>query len=160
MKKFFLGVLILFISLNVYSGQAQVNWVTPEKYTDIKAGDNENQMALQKSLFNLIEKQFNEFSKTNIPINHTLAIAIYDVDLAGSVQVVSANQTLKLTRVINESTPPFISLGYIVIDNNNNTEIKSGTKLLTIKNFRTRAYKSNLFGHEKYSIKQWLTTEF
>ena len=145
-------------SASSLAATAQVNWVNPDNYRDLEPGHSDSKTNFQKRFFKSLEKHIQKLAKENLPPNYTLAVAVYDVDLSGSLNMGSSYAGMKMMRMVGEDQPPAIELGYIVVDENNK-EVLKGAKFLKDKNFRWRRKQSKEFFHEKKLIEKWFNKE-
>lgn len=145
-------------SAGTLAASAQVNWVNPDSYRDLEPGHSDSKSNFQTRFFKSLEKHIQKLAKENLPPNYTLAVAVYDVDLSGSINMGSSYSGLKMMRYVGEDQPPAIELGYIVVDENNK-EVAKGAKLLQDKDFRWRRKQSQEFHHEKKLIEKWFDKE-
>jgi hypothetical protein len=159
MKKLILAAAALIFSSSVFAGNVQIRWVDVEKYSDLKPTSNERADALQSKFFDFMQRTVEEYAKNNIAKDYTLVIAVYDVDLAGKVKPSNNYGVQSMSRIIDDSTPPRLSVGYILVDKDNK-EIKSGAALIESKKFRARGSNASTFHYEKKAIKRWLDSEF
>lgn len=146
------------LSFGAVSGEAEIKWVNADKYTDLKGDTKSDEARVQQAFFKTMQEEANKFAKENLPSNQKLVIAIYDVDLAGSVRLANGNGRLSLRRVVKDETPPGLSVGYIVVDDSGK-EIKSGAKALTVTMFRNRGFDSSRFFYETRLLNDYLSKE-
>ena len=158
MYKKLLVLSLALLSFGAVSGEAEIKWVNVDKYTDLKSDTKSNEVKLQQAFFKKLQDEASKFAQENLPSNQRLVIAVYDVDLAGSVELAGGNGRWALKRVVKDETPPSLSVGYIVVDDSGK-EIKSGAEALTVNMFRNRGHESWRFFYETRLLNKYLSKE-
>ena len=95
-------------------GTAEVNFQSPEKFTDMARGYPETRGADEGYLLDL--KEYIERNASNrLPAGYTLAVTITDVDMAGQFEPERGPQ-LTDVRMVRSIYPPRINLAYRLTD--------------------------------------------
>lgn len=95
------------------AGEVKVNWQEPDKYTDIRPG-NETRAGFQGRVFKDFDQMFAELAK-KLPDGYLWEVTVTDLDLAGEVRPMFA-RTLNDIRVIKELYWPRMSFSYTLKD--------------------------------------------
>jgi len=157
--KLMVVVLILggLISPPSFSAKAEVTWTNPDKYRDIKAGD-ENRNVFKARVYKTFDKHFAKLAK-KLPENQTLKIDITDLDLAGDVNISGGIHQI---RIITDLYFPRIKFSYNLV-NADNTSAKAGEINLKDMSFMMHGnlrYRNKSFGYGKRMIEEWFKDTF
>ncbi|PCI59077.1 MAG: hypothetical protein COB35_12185 [Gammaproteobacteria bacterium] len=150
-------ILIALISPPSSAAKSEVTWTNPEKYRDIKAGD-ENRKTFKTRVFKTFEKHFAKLAE-KLPEGQTLKIDVTDVDLAGDVDI---GGIINRIRIVTDLYFPRMKFSYNLI-NADNTSIKSGEINLKDMGFMLGSnlrYRNDSFGYDKKMIAQWFKDTF
>lgn len=137
-----------------FAGEAKVNWQQPEKFTDIRPG-NETRDGFQTRVFSNFSQMFSELAK-KLPDGFQLEVTVTDLDLAGDVNGVSAMRARDI-RIIKELYWPRMSFSYTLKDANNSI-VASGKEDLKDMNFMSRigiASGNSSFNYEETMLRDW-----
>lgn len=155
MKKLIWGLLVAgLLSPLAQAAEVKVNWQEPDKYSDIRPG-NETRDGFQQRVFKEFERMFAEHAK-KLPDGYLLHVTVTDLDLAGEVRPMFA-RTLTDIRVIKELYWPRMSFSYTLKDAQGK-EVAGGTENIKDMNFLMRAgaapgYTS--FEYEERMLRDW-----
>lgn len=142
------------LSMNAFAAKVQVNWVSPENYSDILPGHTDSADKYQQRFFTAMEKRIKKVADDYLPADYTLAVAVYNVDMAGVINASQSYDGMKMTRLIGEGQAPSIELGFLVLDKDGKEVIK-GADILREDNFRYRTNHSKEFFHEGRIVEKW-----
>ncbi|MBL4910873.1 MAG: DUF3016 domain-containing protein [Alteromonadaceae bacterium] len=147
----------MIISPVSYAAKTEIKWTNPEKYRDIRAGD-ENRKAYKERVFSTFEKHFAKLAE-KLPAEQTLKIEITDVDLAGDVNIGSVVNRI---RIVTDLYFPSMKFSYQLI-NADKSVVKSADVSLKdmgfmyVNNFR---YRNQSFSYDKKMIADWFKKTF
>jgi len=149
-------LVLLIVTWNVAAGESEVTWTNPEKYTDIRAG-NENRSKFKARIFRHFEKHFTHLSE-KLPEGQTLKVNVTNVDLAGDVRF----DTMDRIRVIRELYIPRMAFTYELVAADNSV-VKSGE--VDLKDMGFMQHSSNIGRHkaifyEKVMLNKWFKHTF
>ncbi|WP_077342653.1 DUF3016 domain-containing protein [Pseudocolwellia agarivorans] len=148
--------LLLVITWNVAAGESEVIWENSDKYTDIRAG-NENKSRFEARVFEQFEKHFVKLAE-KLPEGQTLKVKVTDLDLAGDVRF----DTMDRIRVIRDLYIPRIEFSYQLV-NADKSIAGSGEIDLKDMGFMLSSpsrYKTKSFSYEKRMLDKWFTDTF
>ncbi len=152
-----LPALMLLVFANTsYAGTSEVKWSDPDKYTDIRAG-NEHRGHFKSRIFKAFEEHFAKLSE-KLPEDQLLKIDVSNVDLAGDVRFDSIDRI----RVIKSLYIPRLVFTYEVINSDKSIE-QSGSVNLKDMGFMIGAplkYKHKPIPHEKRMLDKWFKKTF
>ena len=155
MKKMLFALTIaMTCASNVFAGQAKVTWQDPEKFTDIRAG-NETRQGFQDRVFKDLEQVFSDMAK-QLPDDYQMEVVVTDVDLAGDINGTYRQMGNDL-RIIKEIYWPRMSFNYSIKDAKS-AVIASGTENVKDMNFmsRSRFTSGNSgFAYEEKMLVDW-----
>jgi len=140
-----------------YAAKTEIKWTNPDKYRDIRAGD-ENRKAFRKRVFTTFEKHFAKLAK-KLPAKQTLKINITNVDLAGDVDIGSS---INRIRILTDLYFPSMTFSYQLLDADNNI-IKSAEVNLKDMGYlyhNNLRYGNGSFGYDKKMIAGWFNKTF
>lgn len=124
MKKILFSLLLAGLSASpAFAGVAKVTWQEPDKYTDIRPG-NELGDSFKERLFKEFDTMFSTMAK-KLPDGYQLEITVTDLDLAGDVNGMF-NRLGRDIRVVKELYWPRMSLSYVL--KNEKNEVLSSAK--------------------------------
>jgi hypothetical protein len=138
----------------VFAGEAKVTWQAPEKYSDIRPG-NDTRDAFQARVFKELEVVFTDLAK-QLPDAYQLEITVTDLDLAGDVNGMYGDRFRDI-RVIKELYWPRMSLSY-ALKNPDNALIASGKDDIKDMNFMSRISipsGNTNFIYEETMLRDW-----
>jgi Protein of unknown function (DUF3016) len=139
-----------------YAGNSEVTWTNPEKYRDVKSG-NESKSKFQARIFKEFEKHFADMA-SGLPEGYQLKVNVTDVDLAGDVNAGGIDRI----RIISDLYFPRIKFSYELFDNNSE-QIKAGGINLKDMNFlmgSNMRYRNKTLGYEKKMLDNWFDSTF
>ena len=136
------------------AGTVEVQFEQPDRYTD--AGTQREAVAVQATLRDILQTLGTE----RLPANHTLALAITDVDLAG--EIAPPTRRLQDVRVMGRTPDwPRISLRYTLRDGER--VLAEGSEVISDMAYLTRitrhADRSSL-PYEQRMLSDWFDSRF
>lgn len=138
------------------AGDAKVTWVSPEKFTDIRSGDETPDDALIT-----VTKEFNQiFGRLarHLPPGYQFDVTVTDLDLAGEVRY-NLWRSARNYRVVKATDWPKIKFGYSIKDEQQRV-VASGTEVLRDMDFAGKVNTSNSqFNIEEQMLKDWFRRE-
>lgn len=149
-------LILLVITWNVAAGESEVTWTNPDKYTDIRAG-NEHRAKFKARIFNHFEKHFSKLSE-KLPDGQVLKVNVTNVDLAGDVRF----DTMDRIRVIRDLYIPRMKFTYELV-NSNKSIVDSGE--VDLKDMGFMQQSANIGHHqaiyyEKKMLNKWFKNTF
>jgi hypothetical protein len=141
-----------------FSGEAKVNWQQPEKFTDIRSG-NETREGFQARVFKDFGQMFADLAK-KLPDGYQLDITVTDLDLAGDVNGMHAMRARDI-RIIKELYWPRMSFSYTLKDASN-ALVASGKEELKDMNFMSRVgiqTGNSSFNYEETMLRDWFNKQ-
>ena len=160
-KRFGVDIVVAIVcalTLNVQAGEVKVNWQQPEKYTDIRAG-NESQDYFTAHVIKELTLVLAELAK-KIPDDMTWNVTITDLDLAGDVHPVARMGGHDI-RIIKDLYWPRMSLHYIVTDPKG-AVVAEGKDDISDMNFLAGAYlipMTSDFRYEEKMLRTWFSRQ-
>jgi hypothetical protein len=152
-KKIVLSFAFLILpALAAHAAEVRIVWEHPDRYTDIRAGE-ENQAAFEQRVFKSFGEIFNRLART-MPDGDVWEIKVTDLDLAGEVKPRNNGQWI---RVIRDVDWPRMSFSYVLKDAQGQ-EIAQGQEDLSDMSFSSRIRSVNpdtSFWYEEMMIKDW-----
>jgi hypothetical protein len=100
-------------SASALAGEALVQWNNPEKYTDIRSGD-QSAEGMRKSIAKSLGGEFSGLA-SQLPPGYRLSITVTDLDLAGEVDPVELRQMHQI-RVLKDIYFPRMVFDYRLTD--------------------------------------------
>lgn len=160
----FIKIFIAIISLSIFTvpalaGQAEVEWVKPEKFTDIKPA-NESRSNLHKRIFKELEQHFAELAE-KLPEDQILKVSVTNLDLAGHVRyMVGPNNAT--VRVVDDLYFPRMKFDYQLIANDKSvvSTAKVDIKDMSFNTGIRSSFSSESFYYEKNMIDDWFYETF
>lgn len=144
------------INTAAHAGTSEVSWLNPEKYRDVKSG-NESKTKYQARVFKEFEKHFADRA-SEFPEGYQLKVNVTDVDLAGDVNAGG----IERIRIVSDLYFPRIKFSYELFDNTGD-KIKSGGTNLKDMNFLMSSslrYRNKPLGYEKKMLDKWFDNTF
>lgn len=155
MKRLFLVVIaVSTLSLSAFAGESKVSWQEPDKFSDIRPG-NENKAAFQQRLMSDFDAIFADLAK-KLPDGYQLEIDVSDLDLAGDVNA-GHSMASRDIRIVKDIYSPSMSFSYR-LKNTKSELISSGQEQLRDMGFmsKTRPTLSNsAFPYEERMLRDW-----
>lgn len=154
MKKLLLSLLATsIIGGAACAGEAKVTWQEPDKYTDIREG-NELRDSFREKLFADFELIFADLAK-QLPDGYLFEVSVTDVDLAGEVNGMYGAAWQNI-RIIKNIYWPRMSFSY-TLKNPAQELLVSGQEDLKDLGFMSGAGSSGKtrFGYEERMLKRW-----
>lgn len=159
MKHLFVNVALMATLISpAFAGEAKVTWQEPEKFTDIRPG-NETRDGFQARVFKDFGQIFSDLAK-KLPDGYQLEIIVSDLDLAGDVNGLYATRARDI-RIIKELYWPRMSFSYTLKDANN-ALLASGKEELKDMNFMSRVGIStgnSSFNYEETMLRDWFNKQ-
>ena len=160
MQKFiiplFASLTLHFLSPSVFAASSEVEWVKPDEFTDIRAG-NLNRKKFKEQVFKQFEEHFAALA-SKLPEGQQLKIQVHNIDLAGDVNAGGINRI----RIIKEIYVPKIKFSYQLL-NDKDTELTAGKANLKDMNFmgnNSLKYKHHSFAYEMKMLDHWFKETF
>lgn len=156
MKISLTAFLLFAISGNVIAGESEIKWTEPDKYTDVRSG-NENRKHFKERIFKSFEKHFAKLSE-QLPEGQILKLDVSNVDLAGDVRF----SPMQEYRIIKDIYIPRLTFTYELL-NADKTVADSGEVDLKDMSFLTSISSSsinNTLKYEKRMIDKWFKKTF
>jgi len=138
------------------AAEVDIKWIEPDKYTDIRAGEN-NRKIFREQLFHNVEKHLSKLA-SRLPEGQLLIIEVTNLDLAGTTLHAGLNRI----RVIKGTYPPRMKFSYQLVDVDQPI-VKKGNADLINMNFmmsRRLRYQTDTLGYEKAMLDKWFTHTF
>lgn len=136
-----------------YAGEAKVTWQEPDKYTDIREG-NELRDSFREKLFKDFESVFADFAK-QLPDGYLFEVSVTDIDLAGDVNPMRGGEWQNV-RVVKDLYWPRMSFSYSLKDAAGGTRV-SGTEDVKDLGFLSSSVglTRTRFGYEERMLENW-----
>jgi hypothetical protein len=155
-----LTLICLCLAMTAKAASVQIEWQHPEKYRDIRAG-NEVQHDFQERVTAALTRAFVDAAEDHLPSDQRLHLTITDVDLAGDVEYFFLNFPQGI-RVMRDLYFPSISFTYELKDATGKV-INSGKE--NIKDMGYRFSGMNFinappFNYENRLIHDWVSKSF
>ena len=159
MKKILFGfMLTCMIVAPAFAGEAKVTWLEPEKYSDIRPG-NETRDNFKERIFKEFDSMFSSIAK-KLPEGYQMDVTVTDLDLAGEINGMYSKFGWDI-RVIKELYWPRMSFSY-VLKNEKNEIIGSAKEELKDMNFMTSIgmHRSrSSFDFEEKMLNDWFKAQ-
>lgn len=161
MKKI-LAAGFLLICLPALAAETEVTWQKPEKFTDIRAGDEPAERFRERVLAGL-EETFTRLGE-RLPEDQLLRITVTDLTLAGRVEPMQTYRGLEQVRVVRPLYEPRMDLYYELLDADGNTLDEGeanlrGSRMLEQARIR-RPGTSDVVEYESHMIERWFLDKF
>jgi hypothetical protein len=146
----------LFLAQPLFAAEAEINWVNPEKYDDLRAGD-QNRKAFKEHTLKAFEKYFIQLAD-KLPNKQKLIINVHNIDLAGEIYFEETRQI----RIIKESYLPKMTLSYKLLADNGNILTSGENKLKDMQFLQKRSlhYRNESLSYEKKMLDKWFQATF
>jgi len=134
---------------------AEVTWTEPDKYRDIRPGE-ENRKRFQERVFKNLEEHFSELA-AKLPADQVLKINVTNLDLAGDVRV-----GMREIRVVKDLYFPRMDFSYQLL-NADQLVVKEEQVDLKDMSFlmgSNMRYRNDSFGYEKKMLDDWFNDIF
>ncbi|QBY03899.1 DUF3016 domain-containing protein [Thalassotalea sp. HSM 43] len=149
----------MLVSTYAMAGQAKVNWVDPDSYTDIEPGD-EPRSRFEARVFKELEEHIAELA-AKLPEGQTLTMDITNVDLAGDVRYMVGPNNATI-RVIEDLYFPKMRFKYQLTDASG-AKLSSGEEHIKDMGFfnspGSGMHHEN-FKYEKVMLTDWFKETF
>lgn len=113
MSRLGLMVAVMILPASALAGEAAVEWKHPEKYTDIRSGNQTNKSRM-RSIDNALGAEFTDMAAM-LPPGYRLDVTVTDLDLAGEIDPVPT-RTMSQTRVLKDIYFPRMTFDYRLLD--------------------------------------------
>lgn len=164
MKMYGMLVLLSFVSVTAWAGTAEVSWHEPEKYRDVRAGE-EIQSRFEKRIFEEFEMYF-DYITDRLPEGYTLKLKVTDLDLAGEVIFNTDLGRMQMLRVVKSNDFPRIEFSYQLL-NEKGVQVEAGEERLRGRELpgqgriaRQARPQHDLLDYEKAMIERWFRFRF
>ena len=156
-----LGVMVsaLMLSPIAIAGEAVVEWKSPEKYTDIRSGD-QSAKSMRNSVAESLGGEFSELA-AQLPAGYRLSVTVTDLDLAGEVDPIPMRQ-MNEVRVLKDIYFPRMIFDYqlkdargAVLQGQTDVELKDMQYLSSMRTTRS----SESFYAERKMIRDWFSKQ-
>ncbi|WP_111980178.1 DUF3016 domain-containing protein [Algibacillus agarilyticus] len=138
-------------------GKVRVNWLAPEKYTDVRPGSWGSKKRYTEYVTKRLTLHIEKLATQYLPPNHNLIITVTNLDLAGDIQFIGSQQM----RVIRSIDIPRIHFSYELTDQNNEIINTAEVKLKDMGfDMRSHFLKDDPFKFEYTMLKNWFKTAF
>jgi hypothetical protein len=146
-------------SASVFAGEAKVTWQNPEKYTDIRSG-NQSQKSMLKSIDKSFGKEFTELA-SKLPAGYQLLVTVTDLDLAGEVDPIPTRMMDQI-RVLKDPYFPRITFDYQILSAGGVSVMEA--KAFTLKDMQylsgiSSSQSSDSYYYERKMIREWFTKD-
>lgn len=155
-----LTLLALCVAALAQAATVEITWQDPEKYRDIRAG-NEGQQNFQDRATAALTRAFEDAAADHLPADQSLHLTITDVDLAGDVEYFFLDFPQGI-RVMRDIYFPSISFSYELKDATG-TVIKSGEENIKDLGYRFSGMmfiNDPPFNYENRLIHDWISETF
>lgn len=156
MKKVLVSLLIVLLPLtNTYAASVEVNWIKPEKYTDVRAGQ-ESRKRFRERTFKKFEAHFQKLA-SKLPEQQKIVINVTNVDLAGDVTF-----NMKRIRIIKDIYIPRMKFNYQLL-NADGKVLKQEDVDLKDMGFMMHANSrihNDALRYEKVMLNKWFKSTF
>ncbi len=146
------------LTTSAVAGEAVVDWKNPEKYTDIRSGD-QTAKSMRNSIAKSLGGEFSELA-AQLPPGYQLGITVTDLDLAGEVDPVEFRQMNQI-RVLKDIYFPRMIFDYqlkdaggVVLQGQTAVDVSDMQYLLAMRSTRS----SERFYAERKMIRDWFNT--
>ena len=133
----------------------KVNWVNPEKYSDIRPATG-TRKSYQERVIKGLDKVWADLA-TKLPVGYSMEVSIKDVDLAGDVNHMYTQSGDRI-RVIKDIFIPRINFSYTLLDKNKTVVAEEKELKLKDMGFMTRLNVSRAdrpLEHERAMLQRW-----
>ena len=145
----------IFIAPMAVAAMAEVTWIKPDKYRDIRAGE-ENRKRFEARVLKSLEGHLVKLAE-KLPADQVLKIDVTDLDLAGDVWL-----NVREIRIVEDLYFPSMAFSYQLLNAEQAVVKEDQVKLkdmsfLTTSNLR---YRNKAFGYEKKMLDDWFKDTF
>lgn len=134
-----------------------VTWVTPEKYRDVDSA-NSNKRKYKLRVLDDLEKYFHKKLPGYLIDGQTIALKVYDLDLAGDIRPIMGRADD--IRVVKSIYPPMIDVEYTLLDKDGNVLKTQRKRFRDIAfNMGSSSSTAKSLGYEKAMLKKWMRNE-
>lgn len=159
MRKLFFAIVVShMLAAAAFAGDAKVTWQEPEKFTDIRPG-NETGAGFQERVLKDFDQFFVDMAK-KLPEGYRLDVTVTDLDLAGDVNGLYSRMGRDI-RIVKEIYWPRMSFSY-TLKNSKDELIASGSEQLKDMNFMSGSAmlsRSTSFGYEEKMLNDWFNQQ-
>lgn len=151
-------LLATMMATQAQAGEVKVTWQEPEKFTDIRPG-NESKSGFQARMIKELDQIFADMAK-KLPDAYQWDVTVTDVDLAGDVRPFFRN-TVDDIRVIKDLYWPRMTFSFNLKDEKGKS-IASGTENIKDMNFLMRsglATGNSSFRYEEQMLRDWFAKQ-
>jgi hypothetical protein len=149
---------LFFAQLSVSSAASvEVEWISPEKFSDINAGEAHKKHFREKT-FKSFEEYFAKLAES-LPKNQKLVFDVTNIDLAGNVNYGGG----KRIRVVKPLYSPKMEFSYRLLDANDmviKSENVSLKDMRFIENNRFSKDRNGFLAYEKTMLDDWFKETF
>lgn len=142
----------------VQAGEVKVQWQEPEKFTDIRPG-NDSRKVYRERVMKKFDSFFAELA-AKLPEGYSWHITVTDIDLAGDVDhfIGGAGNPL---RVVKDIYSPAIKFSYVVRDQHGEEVVSADEKLRDMGFMQSlnSVNDSDEFRYEKQMLQDWFKKE-
>ena len=156
-----LGLMVaaMILPASALAGEAVVEWKHPEKYTDIRSGD-QSAEGMRKSIAKSLGGEFSGLA-AQLPPGYRLSVTVTDLDLAGEVDPIPM-RTMNEIRVLKDIYFPRMIFDYqlkdargAVLQGQTDVELKDMQYLSSMRTTRS----SESFYAERKMIRDWFSKQ-
>lgn len=158
-KTFAVLMSLSIFTVPAFAGQAEIDWVEPDKFTDIRPG-NESRSNMQKRVFKELEQHFSELA-AKLPEGQTLKISVTNLDLAGDIRYMVGPNNATI-RVVEDLYFPKMKFDYQLINSDKSiiSTAKADIKDMSFNMGVRSSMNSEAFHYEKNMIDDWFYKTF
>lgn len=157
-------IIAAIISVSIFSGpvlagQAEIEWIKPEKFTDIRPA-NESRSNLHKRIFKELEQHFSQLAE-KLPEGQMLKVSVTNLDLAGDVRYMVGPNNATI-RVVEDLYFPKMKFDYQLIASDKSviSTAKVDIKDMSFNTGVRSSLSSKAFHYEKSMIDDWFYKTF
>lgn len=149
-------ILIAGFTTTAHAGQAEVEWVEPSKYTDVRPGNWGTKAKYIEHVTGKLTEQFNDLAAKRAE-SLKFEFKVTDLDLAGDVMVGGMNQL----RVIKPVYIPRIQFSYVVKGQSGKVVAQGEEKLKDMGfDMGINRYRNEPFKYEYQMLEDWFNEQF
>ncbi len=140
---------------------ADVVYVSPEKFTDVRDSYNSDNEKIRNEYLDLLRSHIESYARYYIPAGQHLALRITDVDMAGDFEP-ARGPNFSDIRIIKDIYPPRIKLEFTLTGADGKI-LKQGTRDVVDTEFLfgiNSYFPDDPVRYEKALIDTWLNREF
>ena len=142
----------------VQAAEVKVEWVEPEKFTDVRPANDSRKVYRERVL-----KKFDGFFQdmaANLPEGYQWQVTVSDIDLAGDIDYFATGSGQAL-RIIKDIYSPMIKFSYVLRDKHGE-EIAAGEEKLRDMGFMqsvSSLHNTDEFRYEQQMLQNWFKRE-